>query len=54
MTPKPILLVEDTPEDAELTVMALKQSGLLNEVLIESELHAGTRVTVMIPSECTL
>jgi CheY-like chemotaxis protein len=32
--PKPILLVEDTPEDAELTVMSLKQSGLLNEVIV--------------------
>ena len=34
MTTKPILLVEDTPDDAELTVMSLKQSGLLNEVIV--------------------
>jgi len=34
MTTKPILLVEDTPDDAELTVMALKQAGLLNEVIV--------------------
>lgn len=34
MTTKPILLVEDTPDDAELTVMALRQSGLLNDVIV--------------------
>src|SRR6478672_1660529 len=34
MTTKPILLVEDTPDDAELTVMSLKQSGLLNNVVV--------------------
>ena len=34
MTTKPILLVEDTPDDAELTVMSLKQSGLLNQVIV--------------------
>ncbi len=34
MTSKPILLVEDTPDDAELTVMSLKQSGLGNEVVV--------------------
>jgi two-component system response regulator len=37
MTRKPILLVEDTPDDAELTVMALKQSGLLNEVIVAED-----------------
>jgi CheY-like chemotaxis protein len=37
MTTKTILLVEDTPDDAELTVMALKQSGLLNEVVIAED-----------------
>jgi CheY-like chemotaxis protein len=37
VTTKPILLVEDTPDDAELTVMALKQSGLLNEVIIAED-----------------
>jgi len=34
MITRPILLVEDTPDDAELTVMSLKQSGLLNEVVV--------------------
>ena len=34
MISKPILLVEDTPDDAELTVMSLKQSGLLNDVVV--------------------
>jgi two-component system response regulator len=37
MTTKPILLVEDTPDDAELTVMSLKQSGLLNEVILAED-----------------
>ncbi|HZU26952.1 MAG TPA: response regulator [Bryobacteraceae bacterium] len=37
MTSKPILLVEDTPDDAELTVMSLKQSGLLNEVVVAED-----------------
>jgi CheY-like chemotaxis protein len=37
MTTKPILLVEDTPDDAELTTMSLKQSGLLNEVIIAED-----------------
>jgi two-component system, response regulator len=34
VTSKPILLVEDMPDDAELTVMALKQSGLVNEIVV--------------------
>ena len=34
MTTKPILLVEDTPDDAELTVMSLKHSGVLNRVVV--------------------
>src|SRR5579884_3628478 len=37
MTSKPILLVEETPDDAELTVMSLKQSGLLNEVVVAED-----------------
>src|SRR5690348_10974739 len=37
MTTKPILLVEDTPDDAELTVMSLKQSGLLNDVVVAED-----------------
>jgi two-component system response regulator len=34
---KPILLVEDTPDDAELTVMSLRKSGLLNEVILAED-----------------
>jgi two-component system response regulator len=30
----PILLVEDNPDDEELTVMALKSAGLHNEILV--------------------
>jgi len=37
MTTKPILLVEDTPDDAELTIMSLKQSGLVNEVVLAED-----------------
>ena len=37
MTTKPILLVEDTPDDAELTIMSLKHSGLLNEVVLAED-----------------
>ena len=37
MTTKPILLVEDTPDDAELTIMSLKQSGLVNEVIVAED-----------------
>lgn len=37
MTTKPILLVEDTPDDAELTIMSLKKSGLLNEVIVAED-----------------
>jgi CheY-like chemotaxis protein len=37
MTTKPILLVEDTPDDAELTIMSLKSSGLLNEVIVAED-----------------
>ena len=37
MTTKPILLVEDTPDDAELTMMSLKRSGLLNEVVVAED-----------------
>jgi CheY-like chemotaxis protein len=37
MTAKPILLAEDTPDDAELTIMSLKRSGLLNEVIVAED-----------------
>jgi hypothetical protein len=34
MEKKVILLVEDNPDDEELTLMALKQSNVLNEVVV--------------------
>jgi hypothetical protein len=34
MEAKVILLVEDNPDDEELTLMALKQSNVLNEVVV--------------------
>jgi two-component system, response regulator len=34
---KPILLIEDTPDDAELTMMSLKQAGLLNDIVIAED-----------------
>lgn len=34
MTEKLILLVEDNPDDEELTVLALKQGKILNEVVV--------------------
>jgi len=37
MTTKTILLVEDTPDDAELTVMSLKASGVLNQVVVAED-----------------
>ena len=32
MTPKNILLVEDNPDDAELTILALKSKGVVNNI----------------------
>jgi two-component system response regulator len=34
MTDKTILLVEDNPDDEELTLMALKDANILNEVVV--------------------
>jgi len=34
MAKKIILLVEDNPDDEELTLMALKESNILNEVVV--------------------
>lgn len=31
---KPILLVEDNPNDLELTITALSRTGLANEVIV--------------------
>jgi two-component system response regulator len=36
MNSRPILLVEDNPDDVELTVMALKESKITNPVVIAS------------------
>ena len=33
-SPVEILLVEDNPDDEELTLMALRQSRILNEVIV--------------------
>jgi len=34
MNPKVILLVEDNPDDEELTLMALAKNNILNEVVV--------------------
>jgi two-component system response regulator len=34
MQDKVILLVEDNPDDEELTLMALKESNILNQVIV--------------------
>ena len=34
MNEKIILLVEDNPDDEELTLLALKESNILNEVVV--------------------
>lgn len=34
---KPILLVEDTPDDADLTTMSLKRAGLLNDIVLAED-----------------
>lgn len=34
MKPKTILLVEDNPDDEELTLLALKESNILNELVV--------------------
>lgn len=37
MQNKPILLVEDSPDDADLTRMSLEQSGLLNPIIVAED-----------------
>jgi CheY-like chemotaxis protein len=37
MTFRPILLVEDSPRDVELTIEALKLSNMLNEIVVVSD-----------------
>jgi two-component system response regulator len=34
MTPRPILLVEDNPDDEELTLRALHKNNVLNEIVV--------------------
>lgn len=34
MSDKPILLVEDNPNDEELTIRALRRSGIVNEIIV--------------------
>jgi len=34
VNPKVILLVEDNPDDEELTLLALKESNILNEIIV--------------------
>jgi CheY-like chemotaxis protein len=37
MTDKPILLVEDTPDDGALTLRALEQDSILNQVVVAKD-----------------
>lgn len=37
MNQKPILLVEDNPDDVELTLRALKKNNILNEVMVAKD-----------------
>ena len=37
MKNKPILLIEDSPDDADLTRMSLEQSGLLNPIVVAED-----------------
>ena len=39
MNEKIILLVEDNPDDEELTLMALKNSNIMNRVIVASDDH---------------
>lgn len=34
MTPRSILLVEDSPDDEDLAIRALRRSGVLNEIIV--------------------
>jgi two-component system, response regulator len=50
MTQRPVLLVEDNPDDEELTLRSLKQCNLANEIIVARDgvealtlLHEGTR-----------
>ena len=59
MTPKVILLVEDNPDDVELTLVAFRQSRVANEVVVVSDgaealewlgatgVHAGRNPAIM-------
>jgi len=37
MNKKPILLVEDNPDDVKLTMRALKKSNILNEIIVAQD-----------------
>ena len=37
MTSKPILLVEDNPDDVALTLRALKKNNILNQITVASD-----------------
>lgn len=56
MTEKTILLVEDNPDDVDLTVRALKQNNLLNKVIVARDgaeainLLFGTESTPPMPA----
>jgi two-component system response regulator len=50
MTQRPVLLVEDNPDDEELTLRSLKQCNLANDIVVARDgvealalLHEGTR-----------
>lgn len=61
MNQKPILLVEDNPDDVELTLRALKKNNILNEVMVAKDgaealdylfgtgVYAGRDLSVMPP-----
>lgn len=45
MDPRPILLVEDNPDDEELAVRALKKNGISNDVVVA---HDGAQAVNML------
>ena len=49
---KPILLVEDNPKDLELTLAALEQSQLANEVVVVRDGELQARNTMELTLTC--